>query len=260
MARNPAPPSDPARLVSLLWAAAPTAPSRGRPSRLDLGRIVEAAIGLADADGLAGLTMRDVAQALRASPMALYTHVPARSDLLVLMLDRCCATMPRREPEAGGWRARVEAVARDHRDLILRHPWIAELPATRPPPGPGQAAKYDRDLAALDGLGLEPVDLDRILASLLDLASGSARQAVAARREREGSGLTDAAWWAAHAPYLEQAFDPERFPLAARIGAAAMATGAAYDPEATFEQGLSLMLDGLAERLPGRRNVSAPAP
>ncbi len=254
MARDPSSPSDPGRLVALLWVAEPAdatpVPLRGRPSRLDIRQIVEAAIGLADALGLEGLTMRALAGALRSSPMALYAHVPSRADLLVLMLDRACAAMSRREPEGAGWRARVEAVVRDHRDLILNHPWIAELPATRPPPGPGQIAKYDRDLRALDELGLGAVELDRTLAALLDLGSGSARQAVAARRERGGSGLTDEEWWAALAPHLERAFDPERFPLAARVGtAAATATGGAYDPNATFEHGLVLMLDGLEDRL-----------
>lgn len=245
-----APPPDPGRLVALLWAIEPLTPSRGRPSRLNLRGIVEAAIGLADAGGLDGLTMRALAQALRSSPMALYNHVPSRADLLVLMLDQACASMSRREPGTGDWRARTRAVAHDHRDLILSHPWIAELPATRPPPGPGQIAKYERDLGALDGLGLDAVEVDRTLAALLDLASGSARQVVAARREREGSGLTDEAWWAAHAPFLERAFDPARFPLAARIGpAAATASGGAYDPDASFEQGLGLMLDGLSLQL-----------
>ena len=255
MTRDPASPSDPARLVALLWSERDAGPRRGRPSRLDLGRIVEAAIALADEHALAGLKMRALAEALGSSPMALYAHVPSRGDLLVLMLDRACAAMPRREPEEGSWRARAAAVARDHRDLILRHPWIAELPATRPPPGPGQITKYDRDLAAFDGLGLDAVELDRTLAALLDLAGGSARQAVAAAREREASGLTDEAWWAALAPHFGQVFDPARFPLAASIGtAAAEATGGAYDPDAAFEHGLALMLDGLGERLRRRGN------
>lgn len=254
MTRDLSSPSNPGRLVALLWAAEPAdaapTPSRGRPSKLGVGQIIEAAVALADALGLEGLTMRALAGALRSSPMALYAHVPSRADLLVLMLDRACAAMSRREPDGDSWRARAEAVARDHRELIVNHPWIAELPATRPPPGPGQIAKYDRDLQALDGLGLGAVEQDRTLAALLDLASGSARQAVAARREREGSGLTDEDWWTALAPYLERAFDPERFPLATRVGtAAATATGGAYDLNATFEHGLVLMLDGLEDRL-----------
>jgi AcrR family transcriptional regulator len=207
-------------------------------------------MSLADAGGLQGLTMRALAQALHVSPMALYGYVPSRSDLLVLMLDRAYATMNRRDERAGGWRARIEAVARDHRDLLLRHPWIAELPATRPPPGPGQAAKYDRDLSAFDGLGLGALETDRTLAAVLDLASGSARQALAAQGERRASGLTDEAWWASVAPHLDRVFDPDRFPVAARIGtAAATEAGNAYDSDATFELGLTLMLDGLEERL-----------
>lgn len=243
---------EPGRLMALLWkkAGASGPSARGRPSRLDLRQIVEAAVSLADAAGLDRLTMRTLAHELGSSPMALYNHVPGRRGLLVLMLDHCYATMDRREPGAGGWRVCVEAVARDHFDLILRHPWIAELPATRPALGPGQAAKYDRDLAALDGLALDVVELDRTLAAILELASGAARQAVAAQRERLDSGMSDEAWWGICAPYYEKAFEPERYPLAARIGsAAAEATGGAYDPEAVLAQGLMLMLNGLNARV-----------
>lgn len=242
-------PSGPARLIALLWDAdEPRA--RGRPPRLALGRVVDAAIELADRDGLSALTMRALAASLRASPMALYGHLGGRDDLLALMLDRACAAMSRRPPASPGWRAGVEAMTRDSRDLVLRHPWIAELPASRPALGPGFTAKYDRDLAALDGLGLDPLEMDRTLAALLDLAAGSARAAVAARRAAEATGLADEEWWALHAPWFDRVFDPAAFPVAARVGpAAAEAAGSAYQSDATFEAGLALMLDGLERRL-----------
>ncbi len=250
MAHDASPPSDPGRLVSLLWRERAEPGRRGRPSRLDAEGVVAAAVALADAQGLPGLTMRSLATALQASPMALYTHVGSRGDLLALMLDRVCGAMPRRPGPFDSWRERVAAMARDNRDLQLRHPWIVDLPATRPPPGPGLAAKYDRDLAALDGLGLGSLGMDQTLAALLDLAAGSARQAAAAGAARRESGLGDVEWWALHAPFLDRVFDPAAFPVAARVGpAAAEASGGAYDPDAAFEAGLALMLDGLERRV-----------
>lgn len=244
-----APESGPARLIALLWKGAGEPPRRGRPSRLGLDRIVATAISLADTGGLGGLTMRALARALDASPMALYAHVDGRDELMALMLDQVCGAMRRRHV-ADEWRPRVEAMVRDNRDLMLQHPWIVELPAGRPPPGPGLAAKYDLDLRALDGLGLDGLQMDRTLAALLDFAAGSARQTVAARVERASSGLSDEEWWALHAPYLQRVFDAAAFPMAARVGlAAAEASGSAYDPEAVFNRGLLLMLDGLEQQL-----------
>lgn len=61
MTRDTTPPPDPARLVALLWREQDAGPRRGRPSRLDLARIVEADIALADLRGLSGPTMRVLA-------------------------------------------------------------------------------------------------------------------------------------------------------------------------------------------------------
>ena len=60
--------------------------------------MVEAAIALADANGLEAVTMRAVAERLGVSPMTLYTYVPGKAELLDLMLDALWLAMPRRKP------------------------------------------------------------------------------------------------------------------------------------------------------------------
>ena len=66
--------------------------------------IVEAAIGLADEDGLEALSMRRVADRLGVGAMSLYTYVQGKSELVELMVDVALgeAMLP---DEAAGWRA-----------------------------------------------------------------------------------------------------------------------------------------------------------
>ena len=98
---------DPARTLELLWRAA--APHRRGPRpKLDLDAVVEAAIALADEQGLAAVTMRALAARLGVSAMTLYGYVPGRDELLDLMLDLLYARMGRPPWSAGaGWRERA---------------------------------------------------------------------------------------------------------------------------------------------------------
>lgn len=249
---------DPARILALLWRSAdvsplgdpPAGPPRGPRPTLTVDLVVDAAITLADTGGIEALTIRHVAQALNVSPMSVYTYVPGKAELLDLMLDTVYRRMYPSEEGAAperDWRARVSAVAHANRALYTRHPWVADLPNSRPPLGPGTMAKYEVELRALDGLGLTDVDMDAALTHVLGFVEACARAAARARAAQEQTAMSDAAWWAANAPLLERIFDPTRYPLAARVGAAAgEAHQAAYDPDHAYTFGLSRVLDGLA--------------
>src|SRR5689334_16926774 len=93
--------------------AAPRAPRRhqGDPD-LTRERIVAAAIRVADAEGLAQLSMRRIATALDAAPMSLYRHVDGKDELLVSMMDNVLGEdpLPARRPQ--GWRAQLELSSR----------------------------------------------------------------------------------------------------------------------------------------------------
>ena len=75
------------RVVELLWAPPQQPPVRGPRPRISLADIVAAGVAIADADGLAALSMRKVASRLGVGPMSLYTYVPGRSELVELMID-----------------------------------------------------------------------------------------------------------------------------------------------------------------------------
>jgi AcrR family transcriptional regulator len=123
---------------------------RRRPLTRD--RIVEVAVTLADREGLAGLSMRQVASALRCEVMSLYNHVSNKDDLLDGMLDRVFAEIPP-PPDGEGWRPAVRRLSVDARDALVRHPWATELVAFRLP-GPARRRHMEHLLRLLAGAGL----------------------------------------------------------------------------------------------------------
>lgn len=239
---------DPARSMALLWRApVPGGPRRGPKAGLDVDRIVAAAVALADAEGLAALSMRRVAAELGVGAMTLYTHVPGKGELVDLMLDSVLGELYP-EPPAGDWRARLTAVARANWDLYVRHPWALQVATGRPPLGPNLMAKYERELCAVDGLGLSEVQMDL----LVTLVTGFVRGTVGGLHEKveaeRATGVTEDQWWAATQPYVAEVFDADRFPTAARVGPVAGAElQAAYDPRRSFDFGLEVLLDGVAK-------------
>ncbi|WP_405942425.1 TetR/AcrR family transcriptional regulator [Streptomyces sp. NBC_00207] len=241
---------DPVRTLELLWRepGEPAQPVRRGPRQgLSVDAVVRAATALADEEGLAALTMRALARRLGVTPMTLYTYVPGKAELLDLMLDSAYGHMDRR-PVAPGepWRVRVTRVADDNRDLFARHPWIADLAVTRPPLGPGVIGKYEYELAAFEGLGLTDVEMDAGLTHLLGFVHANAL--AAADDAAHNSRQSQQDWWAVSAPLLERALDPERYPLAGRVGSEV----AGYHPETIWAFGLHCVLDGLARLIDSR--------
>jgi AcrR family transcriptional regulator len=237
---------DPARTLELLWRQLGDAPRRGPRQGRSLDDVVATASRLADAEGLAAVTMRAVARALGVAPMTLYTYLPGKAELLDLMLDAAYTRMPRPDRAGQPWRDRVAAVARDNRDLFAAHPWAATVTTGRPPLGPGLMAKYEYELRAFDDTGLDDVERDAALTYLLDFVRASALAEAETRTVRRDSAQSEEQWWAANGPLLARVLDAEKYPTAVRVGAAAgAAQGAAYHPEHAYEFGLRRVLDGL---------------
>ncbi len=241
---------DPARTIALLWRDESAIPRKGPRRALTLDQVIGAAIEVADADGLDALTIRRVAQALNTSPMTIYTHVPGKAELLDLMVDAVYAHLSRTATTGQPWRARLTAVAQDNRALFQDHPWLTTVSTQRPVLGPGAIAKYEHELAALDGHGLTDVQLDDCLTYLLTFVHASARTAIEAQAVRQATALTDEQWWASAGPLLARVLNPADYPLATRVGeAAGQAHQGAYDPDHMYEFGLARLLDGLAPLL-----------
>ena len=103
-------------------------------ARLDHQAIVDAALELADDVGLEAVSLRNIADLLRVTPMALYRHVENKDALLDAMADELYAdVVPRRH--TGDWWDELAAIARATRTLLLAHPWAVPL-FGRPLAGP----------------------------------------------------------------------------------------------------------------------------
>lgn len=246
---------DPGVTLALLWRAADDAePRRRGPGRsVSVDDVVDASIRLADREDLAAVTMRAVADRVGISTMSVYTYVPGKAELLDLMVDAVYLRMPRPTWRLRGWRRRLQRVAEANRTLLTEHPWLTEVAVlSRPPLGPGLMAKYEHELAALDGTSLDEVTTDAALTYLLGFVQGHARAAHDADRTRSDTSLSDAAWWAAHEQLLSRALDPAAYPRAVRVGAAAgTAQGSAWGAEQAWAFGLARTLDGLAALIDG---------
>jgi AcrR family transcriptional regulator len=244
---------DPRRSLELLWRTHES-PTRGPKPRLDLDQIVRAAMNVADAEGLGPLSMRRVAAELGVGTMSLYTYVPGKSELLDLMLDQAVAGP--NERGAGTWRERVEQIAHENWWRYHRHPWLLEITMVRPVLGPNVIARYDHELAALDGIGLTDVEMDAVVRLLAGHVEGAARRALESAHAERLNGQSDDDWWSARAPLLAKLLDPERFPTAVRVGAAAGEEhNAVYAPEHSFDFGLQRILDGVQALVDGRSSV-----
>ena len=237
--------SGPARSLAVLWRALEP-PARGPKQGLDVDRLVATAIELADRDGLEALSMRRVAEALGVGTMSLYTYVSTKAELLELMIDAAIGETPL-EVEGADWRARLEHIAAERWALLLRHPWMLDVTGVRAVLGPHVTERYEHDLRAIEDIGLTDVDMDGVLALIKGHVEGAARGAVEAARIERATGMTDSEWWEERAPVLGELVEPERFPLAIRVGTAAGTEhNAASSPEYVFKFGLARILDGIA--------------
>jgi AcrR family transcriptional regulator len=235
---------DPRRTIELLWGVRRR--RRGPRPSLSGEQVVAKAIELADREGLGGLSMRRLADELGITAMSLYGYVPGKAELLDVMADRAYGEITSRGDPAAPWRARLAALAQQHWALLLSHPWLLHIAASRPLLGPSVTALYDAELSAVDGLGLADTDMDLIASLLDDYVRGAARTAADAADAQARTGMSDQQWWEAYGPLLGEVLDPARYPTAVRVGSAAGAEyGAAHDPARSFRFGLQRIIDGI---------------
>ncbi|RJL34664.1 TetR/AcrR family transcriptional regulator [Bailinhaonella thermotolerans] len=230
--------------MELLWGLE-SRPRRGPKPRFTLEDVIGAAIGIADGEGLEALSMRRVAERLGVTAMSLYGYVPGKAELIDLMVDRAIGEAEMPDDVPGGWRARLEQVARASRAVYVRHPWLLQAVTARSVLGPNIIGKYDHELRAIADTGLGPIEMDLVVTMISDYVHGSARSAVEAAQAAQRTGKTDEEWWEEYEPLLKVVFDAERFPHAAVVGQAAGQEYGSGDPDRSFEFGLRLILDGI---------------
>lgn len=235
--------------LELLWRPRER-PTRGPQPGWRLDEIVDAAIRIADTEGLDALSMRRVAAELGAGTMSLYRYIPRKAVLINLMLDRVSDPGDAAQRYAGlDWRGVLEAYARDSRALYLTHRWLLQVNWSRPLLGPNSVARLEALVSRLDGLNLADQEKIAVLTLIDSYVTGSVRAEILYERAAEETGVSDDEFWARQLPFLEQAMASGRYPAMAALAEDTFAMG--WEP--TFEWGLTRLLDGVETLITQRR-------
>ncbi|WP_236718250.1 TetR/AcrR family transcriptional regulator [Actinoplanes sp. TFC3] len=209
---------------------------RGPKPALSLTGIADAGIAVADAEGLAAVSMQRVAAELGYTKMSLYRYLPGKAELVALMLEQAIGEPP--ELTSQGWRAGLEQWSRKLLERYVAHPWAIEATVGQRPLGPYEMSWMEVALSRLEGLPLKGSERLDTIATLAGHGRMLAQQAASMVGEAE---MTQAI-----AAMLRE--HGERFPhLMAAMGEAGQGAGQA------FEFGLARILDGL-EALVSRRS------
>jgi AcrR family transcriptional regulator len=238
---RPAPPGVP------VWVREP-APGPGPHHPLTRELVVRAAVQLADAEGVAALSMRRLAADVGVGTMSLYRHVPSKDDLLDLMLDAVAAEIELPARPSGDWRGDLRQLAGQFRDAFRRHPWVLTTPATLPSFGPSTLRLIDFGYSIFTGLGLDIDAAAELYGTVQSYITGFTQASLAEESARRGSGLSDEEWRSAVAPYVQKLVADGHYPTLSRQ----ITDGGPREPERSFEFGLDRVLDGIAVFLSSR--------
>ncbi len=209
-------------------------PARGSSSarrhpKLSRDKLVAAALGLIDERGAASMTIRELALAVGVTPMALYNHFASKRDLLAAVADHVVGAA---EFDGGhaDWRSQLRHCFRVLRALCLRHPGLPGLLEQDGAAPASVMAPLEVTLRALRQAGLGELDSVRAYFLLVGFSLGQA--AYQARGP---------------VPGLDPAEQLRARRLAGRGYTATerLELPADWDFDASFEFGLTLILDGI---------------
>lgn len=226
--------------VELLWGLGATS-SRGPRRGMSLDQIVDAAIEVADAEGLGGLSMSRVAERLGFTTMSLYRYVDSKETLIELAFDRLVGTPPE-IPPGTPWREGLSIWAWAEFRRFLEHPWWLDIPISGPPMGPNNMAWLNAGLTIMEPVPIpEPLKLQLTLnLSLYVIGRGRFYRDT---RHSEGPDF---------AAVLGRVLDPDRYPALSRaLAQQAFADDEIDWAEADFGFCLDRLLDGYAAFIDG---------
>ncbi|MFE7336328.1 TetR/AcrR family transcriptional regulator [Streptomyces griseus] len=253
---------DIARSLELLWGTGER-PSRGPKPGLTLDRIVTAAVAVADAEGLAAVSMRRLSTELGTGTMSLYRYVPGKAELLDLMLDRVLGEplpsgtgtgtgmgagadpadtsgAPAEPADApADWRAAIDTMARTYLDNLRRHPWLLKINQARTVLGPSALRGLELSLTSLRTMGLRDPELIGVIITVNSFVEGLARTQADEAEAVAQTGLSDEEFWDNQRPYLERAMLSGAYPMMAGM------SEDTFSPEFDhFEFGLRRLIAG----------------
>jgi AcrR family transcriptional regulator len=244
------PDAEPAQLppgLDLLWGRRERGKRGPRPG-LSADAIVEAAVRLADAEGLEAVSMARVATELGFTTMSLYRYVASKDELLQLMWNASALGAEQLVIEGDGWRSRLRTWAIIQRDVLDRHPWLTQMPMAAPPVAPNSLIFVELGLRTMDGTGLADTDKLSVIGLLASFTLSDARMASDAARAAQAharaveAGAEPAALWTFDA-LLRELVDEKTYPTLHRIAWSADAGQRSEREEFLF--GIDMILDGV---------------
>lgn len=230
----------------------PSASPTGDKARLSRELVLSTALAIVDSEGLEALTMRRLGQELNRDPMSLYRYAANRAALLdgvtELVLDELAIF-----PEDPDWQSQLRKIAHDLRLLALRHPNVVPLLVTRPLSTPlglrplGTLRPLEQILSLLIDAGFEPADALHVYRAYYGFLYGhilnELQEFIVDPEENEALlrlGL--------------HRLPPKEFPRLRALGPVLTD----YDGAAELDQGISILLAGLAAPLAAAKTSRKP--
>lgn len=238
------------RVLAIGWGM-DEAPRRGPKRELSHEGIVGAAIEIADAQGLAAVTMQRVAESLGYTTMSLYRYLANKNELIMLMADDVLRAPEVLAIDAEDWQVGLRDFADALGSVYRDHPWVMDVPISAGGLLMPNNMKYaDAGLRAMRTL---PLAADERQATLLVITM-FVRTFSALRRDLQQTGPS-AFHSTAALELVRSVATVERFPDLAPAIISGLYVGQppAHEPVADdFEFGLERLIDGLAAYVANR--------
>ncbi|MGW8438716.1 GntR family transcriptional regulator [Nocardiopsis sp. NPDC055879] len=207
--------------------------------------IVGAAITVADAEGIEGLSMRRVSSELRVSTMALYRHVADKGELMTAMIDRVYTDAALPEPPPDHWREALELALVAEWGIYREHPWAMRLTMMAGAVvSPGLMRNAEWMMRVITHQGRSADEAQEILVFVSAYTSGMALQATRVVLEDHEFGMDADQWWRSRAPEFLRLAAGGGFPVMFSVSGP-------LDVDGVFEAGMKHLLDGLTPRIEG---------
>jgi AcrR family transcriptional regulator len=241
-----------------IWARPEPGARRARFTR---EQIAQAALAIADAEGLEAVSMRRVAKELGAGTMTLYHYVRTKDELLALMDDAIMGELLIPDDDVPeDWREALTLIARRTRDAFVRHPWTVDLLWVQSF-GPNSMRHIEQSAAAVAGTGVDSQSKFEIMSQVDEYVFG-----FVLRNRTHGPVDSEERdrWFATAAAFVQEQLETGDYPHTRAlwphgdIREAWLELEASASDDERFERGLARLLDGIELDLRRGRGEDAP--
>jgi AcrR family transcriptional regulator len=214
-------------------------PRRPRDS-LNREVILDAALRIADRDGLDGLTFLALGHELDAHATSVYRHFRDKDELVLEMIDELRARSYGLHETSGDWRTDLRSLAHHIREHYLRYPRLAQQMSARSTRRTIEFANVEFTLGALARAGLDDADAVLYLRLFGNYVRAMASHEAAVRALDPDLKTKDVVRWQLDASGL----DPDAYPSVTRLARSLLP----MDDPRVFDLGLEMLLEAIAAR------------